>query len=546
VYDITVPEGENFLANGVIIHNCPRCSDTRWMREGIVVSDSMALFAEKVQLLHNGVCPHCGATRSELIKTGELNFYQELAGLAGQRCVTGSTVINTKRGPLHIDDLDRGLGTEYTSLSNATIMNGDFTISECQAIYKCRPEKAYRMVLENGMSIEGTKEHPMLTSNGHIPLAAIHGEYVPVKFGVQAFGQEPLNDSLVIALAYFCSDLALIPQRLETIEGLKHFNQEKLIETLTALCGFALDGNTDNYSVPKAIRQSDKQAVILFLRTYLGTISHCSEPLSIYFTIKSERMRLVICNYLQMLGIRFNIAHTTVYIDGGSNQIFSTLFLHKEVKNTYSNYSAYERDAEDGNCYWLKVVYVEETKVKTTYDFVVPDTHEFIANGLISHNSGKSAIVAMCCAYLLHKQLKLQKPNEVYGLLPANVLHGTFVALTYKQAAETLWEPFLAYITDSPWFCIAEDSLVTMADNSKKPIQTVEIGDKVKTFEGENTVTNVFDNGYQECFAVTLQNGSTVEATAEHKIQCLSADGKTLVWKKVQDLTPDDYVVTSN
>lgn len=66
--------------------------------------------------------------------------------------------------------------------------------------------------------------------------------------------------------------------------------------------------------------------------------------------------------------------------------------------------------------------------------------------------SGKSALTAMMGAYLLHRFIKLQNPNSVFGLLPNSVLHGTYVALTYAQAKDTLWEPLYGYLTGSPWF----------------------------------------------------------------------------------------------
>jgi hypothetical protein len=66
--------------------------------------------------------------------------------------------------------------------------------------------------------------------------------------------------------------------------------------------------------------------------------------------------------------------------------------------------------------------------------------------------SGKSALIGMMSAYLTHWQLMLQNPNEIYGLLSSNILHGTFVALTYAQARDTLWEPFYGYLLDSPFF----------------------------------------------------------------------------------------------
>lgn len=66
--------------------------------------------------------------------------------------------------------------------------------------------------------------------------------------------------------------------------------------------------------------------------------------------------------------------------------------------------------------------------------------------------SGKSALVAMIATYQLHKILKAQKPNQLFRVKSSNMWHGTFVALTFAQAKDTLWEPFYNNIVESPWF----------------------------------------------------------------------------------------------
>lgn len=66
--------------------------------------------------------------------------------------------------------------------------------------------------------------------------------------------------------------------------------------------------------------------------------------------------------------------------------------------------------------------------------------------------SGKSAGFGMYATYLMHRVIKMEKPNEVLGLLKANVLQGTFVALTFRQALDTLWEPFYGHLLEAPWF----------------------------------------------------------------------------------------------
>jgi len=157
--------------------------------------------------------------------------------------------------------------------------------------------------------------------------------------------------------------------------------------------------------------------------------------------------------------------------------------------------------------------------------------------------AGKSALVAMISAYILHRMLKLQNPNEVYGLMSSNVLHGTFVALTFGQAKENLWDPFYGNILESPWFCLSEGTPVSLPDGSTKPIELVAVGEEVATFEGTGVVSETFANGTKECLTVTLESGQHLTATPEHQVQCLSSCGNYLVWKRVGDLSIDDLVV---
>lgn len=110
-------------------------------------------------------------------------------------------------------------------------------------------------------------------------------------------------------------------------------------------------------------------------------------------------------------------------------------------------------DFAKSNYYYERVASNDLTKEKLeTYDVTIPGSHRFISNGLLSHNSGKSALLGMMFTYITHRQLKLERPNEVYGLLSSTVLQATFVALTFAQAKETLFDGFYGNILSSPWF----------------------------------------------------------------------------------------------
>lgn len=95
---------------------------------------------------------------------------------------------------------------------------------------------------------------------------------------------------------------------------------------------------------------------------------------------------------------------------------------------------------------------IKTSAIEPTYDFTLPETHKFITNGFVSHNSGKSAWLGMAAAYVTHWLIMLQKPNEIYGLLDANILHISFISLTAAVARDTLWEPYYGHLVESPWF----------------------------------------------------------------------------------------------
>lgn len=71
----------------------------------------------------------------------------------------------------------------------------------------------------------------------------------------------------------------------------------------------------------------------------------------------------------------------------------------------------------------------------------------------MGQRSGKSAMVGgQFSPYITHRMLKLQKPNTVYNLMQSNLFHGTFTALTYQQAKDTLWEFYYGALLENPWF----------------------------------------------------------------------------------------------
>ena len=82
-----VPDGLFPRQISILLHLmgefCPRCSDMEYFNN-IAVDENTDQILDKVQLLKYGVCPKCGAHKSELYATGELDIPNEFIGLCGQ------------------------------------------------------------------------------------------------------------------------------------------------------------------------------------------------------------------------------------------------------------------------------------------------------------------------------------------------------------------------------------------------------------------------------------------------------------------------------
>lgn len=88
--------------------------------------------------------------------------------------------------------------------------------------------------------------------------------------------------------------------------------------------------------------------------------------------------------------------------------------------------------------------------------------------------------------------------------------------------------------------CVAEGALVTMADGSLKPIESINAGDRVITYEDglfrPEEVVGSYYNGVRDVVNVKFQCGFSIKCTKDHKV--MTQDG----WKEVQNLTENDYV----
>lgn len=95
---------------------------------------------------------------------------------------------------------------------------------------------------------------------------------------------------------------------------------------------------------------------------------------------------------------------------------------------------------------------------EVTYDFHIPNTHRFLTNNFVSHNSGKSILGGGLIPHYHTARILCMQNKKGKRVIPYKYFHnppapfyGTFTAVSLGQAMDNLWKPFRGYL-DSPWW----------------------------------------------------------------------------------------------
>lgn len=362
------------LATHLLAEYCPRCSHKAFRNiHKIPVAFPAKDFPDKVQFLHYGVCPNCGARKSELVANGELNAYVELDVCAGQRCITGDSLVLTSTGYKRIKNLYPNANYGYTN--KLELVHNGKELTYMTKFFRAKAEPLYKVTLRSGLTIIGTKDHPVKTNEGFVKLPDLLGKLVETPIGTNVYGSNVLTN-------------------------------EQLVEYL------------DYDHIPDCILQATKEVQLTFLRMIGVDFGNV-------FRIRNPKMLNDVALLLRNMGYETTVRSTTM-------KVSETVY-----KQTYK----YDR-----------CVFVDPYAEEETFDIRVPNGSTFIANGILNHNSGKSAFFNLLVPYLTHKWLKVEKPVETLGLMSSSILIGTCTALTWAKAQELLYEPISNAIENSRWF----------------------------------------------------------------------------------------------
>lgn len=189
-----------------------------------------------------------------------------------------------------------------------------------------------------------------------------------------------------------------------------------------------------------------------------------------------------------------------------------------------------------GEPHFERVLSITNAGEKDTYDIICKDPYRnFVANGIVVHNSGKTAMgLAIISAYkdakvlwLCHtKDLMYQAGGVCEKELGVKVgylgdgnnelFHRVTMATrqSFIKVAEDYGHVYDVVILDE---CFHENTLVNTVSGMKK-IKDIKINDQVYSEKGINKVTRLFKNKVplERVIKITLSNGKIIFSTKEH------------------------------
>lgn len=455
------------LAWGVIAFNeyCPVCSDVEYLYLDRAVDDTYAKFERKVCMLENGVCPNCKVGRATFIKEKKMNLIQELAVCAGQRCIVYGSIVLTARGMERIGSHQAGRSEGFSPFEY-NVHNGE-EFEKTSNYYIARDEETFDVTLRNGMSVIGTADHPLLTQRGFVKIKELEeNTHVCVKLNQNCFGTVQLSklnygpfgvasdllQGTKPAILAMLSEIFNEATRLSDNEVQIQGSDELLSDLMVVLANLGVAA----YRPEGSSNLKVSGMYLNRLNDELQTRHEFTKNFKCYSDEKDDLWH----NDCPVFLVQLFLYLCKTYEFPITMESYTKAYVHRKALElqkypTVKDCAYVEKlvSMTHPDTLFIKIRGVTPAGKRDVFDFTLPETHRFIANGIVNHNSGKSMVTGGYLApYLTHRLLKLQNPNAFYNLKTGTMLHCTFVALTYAQAKDTLWQNFYATLTESQWF----------------------------------------------------------------------------------------------
>ena len=126
------------------------------------------------------------------------------------------------------------------------------------------------------------------------------------------------------------------------------------------------------------------------------------------------------------------------------------LLDHKKVDIKKKTGRTYKR--LQAPLYFDRVVSIEQLEEAEYWTRSVPDTGNYVGNGMVSANSGKDLTSTIACAYIVYLLLCLKDPAKYYGKPSGDSIDILNIAINAQQANQVFFKGLKNRIEKCPWF----------------------------------------------------------------------------------------------
>ncbi|MCE4624782.1 MAG: hypothetical protein F7C35_02820 [Desulfurococcales archaeon] len=291
-----------------------------------------------------------------------------------------------------------------------------------------------RIKTEEGYSITVTYEHKFLTPAGwkqaselkpgdKILLGRIHPAFVDNTI----YGENDLDEDVAFVLGWLAGNGTLntnyvawyfsqedtiaeerVRQGLAKIGGnplshtyilsegehkIQYNNASRVYKNIVALIGAGGMSNSKERRLPEIAWRLSPRALRAFLRGLFTANAYIDYDKAIRLTSRSKRLLEEVQILLSTLGI-YSIIYDRPYsyelvIKGYSRKLFKLLIGFEDIRKIEK---LQIKDVEKDSI-WATIESIEDVGTVDFYDFTVPRTHTYIANGIVNHNCGEEPLL---------------------------------------------------------------------------------------------------------------------------------------------------------
>lgn len=375
------------------------------------------------------------------------------------KCITGDSLILTQKGLMEIQDVPKyfWVNPETNEVAGAYLPTVDLaTVKDTQKPashwYNLGEQPTLRVTLKQGMTLEGTPEHPIVVMNkdGKLEFRRLdqleEGDSVAVKFNSQVFGHLRTVDAekaYLMGLLTGDGNMSISNRVALTSvdEEINAFFRSHIRQRYGAEqhIGIGTDGITSVVSswkikkdllgagmsallandkqIPDTILQAPKETVVAFLQGLFDADGYFQRYTFGYSTV-SKKLAQQVTTLLLNLGVvpRLHIKNEVsethpqavyeVTVSGATLPIFAREVGFRLTRKQQLLNDCLTQTHADNACNagisecWQDagLVFSPVTDIAhgwaEVFDFTVPETHSFLSNGIISHNTLLARAVA--------------------------------------------------------------------------------------------------------------------------------------------------------